>query len=151
MKNLSEEVINIGGKDYTLFLNRKGVLAWEKYAGEENSKVAEIQNQMDNIFNGKNAEIKKGLNPFDDIDEPNGDENDKLVSQSYRKLYWIMLYTHHKLEFEDANKLYDEAIKEYGEAQLVALGVQMINDINDNKFEEQQEPKKLQALKPREK
>ena len=62
-----------------------------------------------------------------------------------------MLYTNHKLEFEDANKLYDDAIKEYGEAQLIALAVQMINDINDNKFEEQQEPKKLQALKPREK
>ena len=76
MKILSEEIINIGGKDYTLFLNRKSILAWEKFAGEENSKMGQIESSYNNLFNGKNAEIKKGINPFEDITEPNTEEND---------------------------------------------------------------------------
>lgn len=149
MKILSEEIINIGGKDYTLFLNRKSILAWEKFAGEENSKMGQIESSYNNLFNGKNAEIKKGINPFEDITEPNTEENDKIVSSSYRKLYWLMLYEHHKLDFEDANKLYDEAVEEYGEEQLIALAVQMIKDANSDRTGNK-ETKKLEALRPSE-
>ena len=35
MKELSKETINIGGEDYTLFLNRKGIVAWEKYSKKD--------------------------------------------------------------------------------------------------------------------
>lgn len=147
MKNLSEEIINIKGVDYTLFLNRKGILAWEKYAGEENQKMGEIEDEASKLFSGKNAEIKKNTNPFEDIDEPNTEENNKVISSSYRKLYWLMLYENHKLDFDEANKLYDEAVEEYGEAQLLALAVQMIKDANSNKVEEK-ETKKLPALRP---
>ena len=38
MKELSTEIINIDGKDYTLFLNRAGLVAWEKYTKCETDK-----------------------------------------------------------------------------------------------------------------
>lgn len=152
MKEFSQEVINIAGNDYTLFLNRKGIVAWEKYAKEENAKMEEMQNKYKDLFaTGENLEIKDDTNPFEsinDIDEL-ADDTDN-VSKSYRKLYWIMLYENHKLSLKDVNELYDKAIKEYGEAQLIQLAVQMIEDANKNGIEENNEElKKLPALKPR--
>ena len=152
MKEFSQEVINIAGKDYTLFLNRKGIVAWEKYAKEENSKMEEFQAKYKNLFGeGTNLEIKDNTNPFDSVEDIDDfAEDTDNVSKSYRKLYWIMLYENHKLSLNEVNDLYDKAIKEYGEAQLIQLGVQMIEDANKNGIEESEETlKKLPALKPR--
>lgn len=148
MKEFSKEVIEIAGKEYTLFLNRKGIVAWDKYAREENRKITQIE--LD-LMSNKNAEIKNDTNPFENIDENIGEENDKIVSKSYRKLYWIMLYENHKLSLEQVNELYDKAVEEYTEDQLIKLGNQMIDDANINRINSEEEtkpPKKLQALRP---
>ena len=39
MKDISTNVIEIDGKEYTLFLNRKGIVAHEKYCIEEDKKL----------------------------------------------------------------------------------------------------------------
>ena len=84
MKDFSKEIINIDGEDYTLFLNRKGIIAWEKYANEENSKLSEISKKYDNILD-TNAEITEDTNPFEDIEDIEEDVN--TASNSYKKLY----------------------------------------------------------------
>ena len=154
MKEFSREVINIAGEDYTLFLNRKGIVAWEKYANEENKKMEELKDKYSNLFDlTENVEIKDDTDPFENLDDIESLQNEtESVSKSYRKLYWIMLYENHKLSLKDVNELYDKAIKEYGEAQLIQLAVQMIKEANTNNIEESIDKiKKLPALKPREK
>lgn len=148
MKEISNEVISIDEKEYKLFLNRKGLVAWEKYAKEENSKIVKLSQELQDEMNGENAEITADTNPFDDIEDTTSTENDKVISSSYRKLYWIMLYENHKLSLDDVNKLYDKAVEEYGEEQLIALAMQMIEDINTNRVNKE-ELKKLPALKPK--
>lgn len=148
MKEFSKEIIEIDGKEYTLFLNRKGIIAWDKFAREENRKIQELEVS---ILSSKNAQITNETNPFEDINENMAEENDNLVSKSYRKLYWIMLYENHKLSIDEVNNLYDKAIEEYGEEQLIALGNQILDDANTNKFEDKKEEKttkKLPALRP---
>jgi len=152
MKEFSKEVINIAGNDYTLFLNRKGIVAWERYAKEENDKMEAMSEKYKDLFNmNENLEINDNTNPFETVDNIEDIENETdNVSKSYRKLYWIMLYENHKLSLKEVNDLYDKAIKEYGEAQLIQLAVQMLQDANDNKVNEStEEIKKLPALKPR--
>ena len=149
MKDFSKEIINIDGEDYTLFLNRKGVIAWEKYANEENSKLSEISKKYDNILDD-NAEITDDTNPFEDIEDIEEDVN--TVSNSYKKLYWIMLYENHKFSLSKASELYDKAVEEYGEGQIIALGNQMIEDANIDKFaKDNSELKNLTALRPKKK
>ena len=46
MKELSTEIINIDGVDYTLFLNRKGIIAWEKYVDQQRAKIEELQDNV---------------------------------------------------------------------------------------------------------
>ena len=152
MKEFSKEIINIAGKDYTLFLNRKGIVAWEKFAKEENRKMEEVQQRYNELFNGSNEEITDETNPFENIEDIENDSDN--ISNSYRKLYWIMLYENHKLSLTQVNELYDKAMEEYGEVQLIALATQMIEDANKNGLEEEEDKKKLKnlpALKPRKK
>lgn len=60
-----------------------------------------------------------------------------------------MLYTEHKLSVNQANELYDKAILEYGEEQLIELGRQMIEDTNMDKVSKNKENlKNLTALRP---
>ena len=59
-----------------------------------------------------------------------------------------MLYTDYQFSIEEVNKLYDIACKEYGEAQLIALGVQMVEDANSNLITKNNELKNLKALRP---
>ena len=147
MKDFSKETINIAGKDYTLFLNRKGIVAWEKYAKEENSKLAEMSTKYDDLLE-EVIEINDDTDPFENIDGIEEDAN--IVSKSYRKLYWIMLYENHKLSLKEVNELYDKAVEEYGEEQIFALAQQMIKEANIDKMgESNKEIKKLPALKPR--
>ena len=149
MKDFSKEIINIDGEDYTLFLNRKGIIAWEKYANEENSKLSEISKKYDNILD-TNAEITDDTNPFENIEDIEEDVN--TVSNTYKKLYCIMLYENYKFSLSKASELYDKAVEEYGEGQIIALGNQMIEDANIDKFaKDNSELKNLTALRPKKK
>ena len=150
MKEFGKEIINIDGKDYTLFLNRKGILTWEKITNAIN-KATEIEKKYDkieNIGSNEDVEIKDGDNPFELADNINTqyEEDTKQMLIMYKKLYWIMLYEEHKLDYKDVEVLWDKAVEEYGEDQLVELAFQMIEDANTNRTENL---KNLKALRPK--
>ena len=150
MKEFGKEIINIDGKDYTLFLNRKGILTWEKITNAI-SKATEIEKKYDNFENidiSQEVEIKDGDNPFELADNISSEfeEDTEQMMTMYKKLYWIMLYEEHKLDYKDVEVLWDKAVEEYGIDQLVELAFQMIEDTNTNKTENL---KNLKALRPK--
>lgn len=150
MKDFSKEIINIDGVDYTLFLNRKGIVAWEKLTNAS-SKAEKIENRYETFgLDTKEIEIKDGDNPFElagsDVDEFENDE--KELIELYKKLYWIMLFEEHHLNITEVEKLWEKAESEYGAGQLIALAVQMIDDANSNRTGNN-ELKNLKALRPK--
>ena len=153
MKEFSKEVIEIDGKEYTLFLNRKGIIAFEKYAKEEQKKASELEQKYKILLDdGKETdlEIKDDTNPFKIVESIDDVDKDKeLVIKLYKKLYWIMLYENHQLSLSEVDKLFDMACEDYGEENVIALGNQMIEEANKNNVSKK-ELKNLKALKPRE-
>lgn len=144
MNEISKERIEISGVEYTLFLNRQGLVSWEKYSREENAKLQEMETKYANV----NNEITDDTNPFEAVNEELNDS--EIISKTFRKLYWIMLYTEHKLSLAQVNELYDKACEEYGEVQLIQLAQQMIEDMNIDKISKT-ELKNLTALRPKKK
>lgn len=154
MKNLSTEVIEIDGKEYTLFLNRKGVVAFEKYSKEEQEKIQKIQEKYKSSLEAlENADCKidDNTNPFEDLNDFDEIETDIEVEKTiYIKIYWIMLYENHKLSLNAVKDLYEKACKEYGEDKVRQLADQMVEEINiAPKTEANDNLKNLKALKPK--
>ena len=152
MKELSTEIINIDGVDYTLFLNRKGIMAWEKYSKSEKDKISQLRDKYEEIINDNNAENFEGLddntNPFEGLEEIDDMQSDiDYLNNIYSRLYWIMFYTNHKLSISDASVLYKKACEEYGNEQVILLARQMVDDINIDPDKGKQ-LKNLTALKP---
>lgn len=145
MKDFSKEVIEIDGVEYTLFLNRKGIVAWEKFTRADHEKGAEIAKIYEDIEKGEVVEIKDDTDPFAGLEA--FDEVDNVEDALYEKLFWIMLRPNHNLSFEEAKKLYKRAKEIYKGHQVVDLCEQMMNDANVNKFDEA-DGKKLKALRP---
>lgn len=157
MKEFSQEKIEIAGKEYTLFLNRKGIIAFETFVKQEQEKIQDISKKL----LSKNLELKtkvtdNNTNPFEDEDvvevENLMDETKNANTKIYQKMYWILLYTNHKLSQDEVAKLYETACDEYGEEQIVALADQMVEDANKNMYEKEKsdkELKKLTALRPK--
>ena len=150
MKEFSQETIDIGNEAYILFLNRKGIIAWEKFCKEESEKAKKLDEKYKGlVLDSNDITINDNTNPFEGLEEIDDIEEDqKTVSTIYRKLYWIMLYTNHQFNMTKVNELYDKAIEEYGEPQLIALGQQMMDEANSN-LVEKQDLKNLAALKPK--
>ena len=157
MKEISKEFIEIDGKEYTLFLNRKGIVAYERYCKEEAKQLEEVQEKVEKtakiLESDEDLVIDDNTNPFDgleDIAEDEADKNKALITKMYVKLYWIMLYENHKLSLSQVEDLYKKAITEYGEEQLKALGDQMFVEVNTMPDNIKQENlKNLKALKPK--
>ena len=155
MKELSTNIIEIDGKEYSLFLNRKGIVAYEKYCQDEAKKIQEFQSKYKDVVNVANdiegVEIKEDENPFENLEGLDDIEEDaNVIKKMYIKLYWIMLYTNHQLSLKNVEELFEKAIEEYGIEQLYELGNQMIEEVNINPIKEDNtSTKKLEALKPK--
>lgn len=154
MKNASTEIIEIDGKEYTLFLNRKGIVAYEKFCKEENEKIEKLQEKYNSSIKKlekSDFKIDENTNPFEDLDDLDDIEEDlELEKTVFVKIYWIMLYENHKLSLDEVRKLYDKAVEEYGEQQLRDLVQQMIENVNINAYNnDNKELKNLKALKPK--
>ncbi|MBQ6753601.1 MAG: hypothetical protein IJR03_00165, partial [Bacteroidales bacterium] len=131
MKEFSQETIEIDGVKYTLFLNRAGILAWEKYSKKDNEDLVKARDLYNKINEEKEVEIKEDTNPFEETDALLSSEQGMLMS--YKKMFWILLYTNHKFSLEKAGELFDKACEEYGMQQVVALEDQMVNDANTDR------------------
>lgn len=141
---VSEEILEIGGKEYTLFLNREGISTWERKT-KLKQKAKEFQ-ELETKLDEEDIEITDETNPFEMYDD-NETLSDSLIAmeEMYITLYWIMLYTHHKLSFNQVKELFFQAEEEYGVEQLFLLGNQMVENANKNLAGKQ--TKKLKALK----
>lgn len=147
MKELSKEIINIDGVDYTLFLNRAGIVAFENYTKKEQQEIRDLSKKYSEIDTNVDFEkLDDNANPFDGVEELDDiDEDSKKLSNIFKRLYWIMWYTEHKLSISEASDLYDKAVQEYGAGQLILLGQQMIEEVNTDP---NANLKNLAALKP---
>ena len=154
MKEFSKEVIEIDGKEYTLFLNRLGVVAFERYSEEIQNKIEDntrcVQTLVDKHKDEKLV-IKEDTNPFEDEfmkeSEELLNETEKYGLELSQRMYWILLYNEHKMNINDVKELYNKACEEYGRDQIDALAMQMLNEVNSNKFENNhKELKNLKAL-----
>lgn len=149
MKNLSEETIEVGGVEYTLFLNRKGLISWERETKDDQEKIQKFRDKYQNLED--NLEKKTDSDdPFEGLEEIDNFETDtELTVKTYKALYWVMLYTHHKMSRAEVDNWFAKATEEYGMPQLIELGTQMIRDINIDTFGSNTENlKKLKALRP---
>ena len=90
MKEFSKEIIEIDGQEYTLFLNREGIVAWEKFCKKEQKEVEKLQEKYKNIVSDEAVSITEDTNPFEGIEDIDNDA--ETVSIMYERLYWIMLY-----------------------------------------------------------
>ena len=149
--NFSEEHIEIDGTDYTLFLNRKGIISWENIT-KASKTAAEMEKKykktIDTSKEDKIIDVEDNANPFeiagsDELDDLEKDE--ELLREIYIKFYWIALYTNHKLSVSESTKLFDKAEDEYGIEQLITLANKMVEDANTNKYGNKK-LKKLAAL-----
>lgn len=141
--HISEEIIEIGGKEYTLFINRQGIVNWERKT-KFSEQVESVQKVADEIQK-EEENISDEANPFEMYGEYDVfDELDKL-KDIYSCFYWIALYTHHKFKQSEANEIFEHAIEEYGLEQLIELANQMIEETNTNKYNANL--KNLKALK----
>lgn len=147
-KNISEEIIEIGGKEYTLFLNRTGIVNWEKMVklSDKAEKFQKTAKELQEVSN--EVEITDETNPFEmygDINENELDEQLNEMIEIYIKFYWVALYTHHKLTIGQVKELFNVAMEEYGIEQLSELANQMIETANSDLMKK--ERKNLKALK----
>lgn len=147
MKEFSKEIINIDGVDYTLFLNRKGIVAWENIT-KATKRQNELRDKIKGLKSDEEIEIKAGDNPFEISGADDILEAEEQSKTYYKKLFWIMLYENHKLDYKDVEVLFDKAVTEYGYESLIELSLQMLEDANINQSENN-ELKKLTALRPK--
>lgn len=150
MKEFSKESIEIDDVEYTLFVNRKGIVSWENIT-KVSQKAEELQKKykktIDKIKDNEPIKVEDNANPFDYADDNVNDleEDKELMRDIYVKFYWIALYENHKLSLSEVEKLFEQAEKEYGFNQLTELANQMISDANSDKYGNT-ELKKLTAL-----
>lgn len=153
MQEFSKEKIEIDGKEYILFLNRKGILSWENIT-KVSKKAEDVQERnkdvIDKISTDEPIEVNDNDNPFDYANDEEIDrlqQEVELLKDIYIKFYWIALYENHKLPLTEVKELFNKAEEEYGLEQLINLANQMVEDANINKYGTT-EIKKLKALKP---
>lgn len=149
MNDFSKEVIEIDGNEYTLFLNRTGLVAIEKYTKDEVESIEKMQQTVEK--SAENTKIDDTTDPFEGLENVENVINniDDVKNNIYRKMFWIMLRTTHKLTPNECFELYDKAVKEYGN-QVNLLIDQIVEDMNKDKFNtlEQTNTKNLKALRP---
>ena len=150
MKEFSQEIIEVDGKQYKLFLNRKGLVSWENITKVQKQASA-LENKYKNVENkiedGEPIKVDNNANPFDYAgDEVDSiDEDEKLIKDIYIKFYWIALYENHKMPLDEVEKLFYKAEEECGLEELVTVANELIENINKDKYGNK-ELKKLKAL-----
>lgn len=143
-KNISEEIIEIGGVEYTLFLNRAGIISWEKMTRLQ-EKAKDFQKIAEGYGADEEIELTDDANPFELYADEDIDKQIDEMQDLYAKFYWVALYTHHKLTITQARELFEKAKEEYGFEQLSELANQMIETANSDILNK--ERKNLKALK----
>ena len=161
-KSFSQEIIEIDGKEYTLFLNRAGIVLWEKSTkfDEFQKLLAKKYEGIDVLDDDAELVINEDTIPTDLMNGlENLDEDEEKLRETIIKFYWIALSKFHNLKLSEVRELMDKAENgtfqedgtpnddAYGFEQLVALMTQMLENANSN-LSQLNALKNLKALKP---
>ena len=150
VNNISEEHITVDKTEYTLFLNRKGIVSWEnitKVSKRANEMKEKYEKTIETVENDEPIEVTDDTNPFDYSDEELNDleKDEQVVREIYIKFYWIALYTNYKYSISEVKEWFEKAESDYGIDQLIELANKMVEDANKNKYGNKK-IKKLEAL-----
>lgn len=145
MNKVSEEIIEIDGKEYTLWINRAGIVNWEK-ATKLQATAKDLGEKYNNtdLENGEVSEEEFETNPFGENDY---DADEEHLIDIYRKFYFMALFKNHNLSKQEAGELFDKALEEYGIDQLAELAQKMIETANKNNNSNLKNLKALQSTK----
>ena len=137
-KNFSEVIIEINGNEYTLFINRVGIVNWEKNYGIK-EKAEDIEKKYKTL--SEKIEITDDYDPF--AADYDIDAEEEEMKKMYSRFYHMALYKNHKFTIAEADELFNKAVEEYGLQQLADLANQMVEEANIPS----QNLKNLKALK----
>ena len=108
--NSNQEILVVGGKEYTLSLNRKGIEAIEKYTNLSKKKD-ELKALSNQVMSGEYIkDIPLDADPFADV----GDIEDNLeeTMELLKRTLWICLWENHKMNIEETRELLIQIIDE---------------------------------------
>ena len=93
MKELSTEIIEIGGIEYTLFLNRKGIVIFERA-----SKLLKTAKELFKTSDDNDVDVLGDIDPFKYYEDKESEEEKQIeiIRNIIKKFYWIALYTNYK-------------------------------------------------------
>jgi hypothetical protein len=141
----NQEIIEVGGKEYTLTLTRKGVTAIEKYTnlskkkdefkGTEKFKIKYVD------------EISENEDPFADLEM---DEQEKKIDESLellKRVLWICLWDEHKFNIEQVREILVQIIEEDKTDELNEKIEKLVANINKQPSEYLKNMKALKAQK----
>lgn len=142
MKNFSEEVIEVNGKEYKLFLNRAGISLWEK-----TTKFSEFLKLIGKQYGDmEDIEVNDDFNPNEILGKyENVDNDEETLRKSVVMFYCIALSKNHNMSLNETKEWFASAENDYGIDQLTALMIQMIE--NANIPTQSENLKNLKALK----
>ena len=131
MNNFSEEIIEVEGIEYKLFLNRAGIALWEK-----TTKFSEFAQLLEKKYKGgldldSELELNDEFNPNSMLEQfDNVDEDEEKLTKSVIMFYCVALSKNHNLNLAQTKEWFAKAENDYGIEQLTALMVQMIENAN---------------------
>lgn len=129
MRNFSEEVIEVDGKEYKLFLNRVGISLWEKTT--KFSEFLKLINKQYGDLEENDIEISDEFNPNEILNKyENVDNDEETLRKSVVMFYCIVLSKNHNFNLNETKEWFASAEKDYGIDQLTALMIQMIENAN---------------------
>lgn len=142
MKNFSEEVIEVNGEEYKLFLNRAGISLWEK-----TTKFSEFLKLIGKQYGDmEDIEVSDDFNPNEILGKyENVDNDEETLRKSVVMFYCIALSKNHNMSLNETKEWFASAENDYGIDQLTALMIQMIE--NANIPTQSENLKNLKALK----
>jgi hypothetical protein len=124
----NQEIIEVGGKEYTLTLTRKGMTAIEKYTNL--SKKKEEFEGLKDIKLEYSDEIKMDEDPFAGLvsDEQENKINEAL--ELMKRILWICLWEEHKMNIEEVRELLVQIIDEEKYEELNGAIERLVANIN---------------------
>jgi hypothetical protein len=141
----NQEIITVGGKEYTLTLTRKGISAIEKYTSLSKKKDEFKKNEQNSIKYVD--EIKENEDPFADL---NDEEQEKKIDESLelmKRVLWICLWDAHKMSIEQVRELLVQIIDENKYEELNNVIERLVSNINKQPSEYLKNMKALKAQK----
>ena len=141
----NQEIIIVGGKEYTLTLTRKGVTAIEKYTNLSKKKD-ELKKKNQNIVKYVD-EISENEDPFADISLDEQEETLNETLELTKRVLWICLWDVHKLTIEQTREVLLQIVEEDKFEELNSTIEKLVNNINKQPGEYLKNMKALKAQK----